>query len=93
MAFVAVAEILLHVFRPLVGFGEQHLAGRVGVELGAQPFEHHVGLRQVLVVGAFALAEIGHRIEPEPVDAGIEPALHHLQTAVTTRGLSKFRSG
>ena len=36
-------------------------------------------LWQVLVVGAFALAEIGHRIEAEPVDAGIEPALHHLQ--------------
>ena len=38
-----------------------------------------MGLRQVLVAGAFALAEIGHGVEPEPVDAGIEPALHHLQ--------------
>ena len=37
-----------------------------------------MGFRQVLVIGALALAQIRHGIEPEPVDAGVEPAFHHL---------------
>ena len=72
------AEIFLHVLRPLIGFRQQHLALGIGVELGAQLPDDGVGFRQVLVVGAVALAQIGDRIEPEAVDAGIEPALHHL---------------
>ena len=36
VAFVAVAEILLGVLRPLIGFGEQHAAGKGGVDLGAK---------------------------------------------------------
>ena len=40
---------------------------------------HRMRFRQVFVVGALALAQVGHGIEPEAVDAGIEPALHHLQ--------------
>ena len=35
MAFVAVAEIVRGVLRPLVGFGEQHAVGIAGVERGA----------------------------------------------------------
>src|SRR4051812_20796252 len=35
-------------------------------------------LGQVFVRGALALAEIGNGVQPEPVDAGIQPALHHL---------------
>ncbi len=78
VAFVAVAEILLHVLGPLVGLGEQHLSLRVGVELGAQLLDHGVGLGKVLVRCALALAEVGNGIQPETVDAGVEPALHHL---------------
>ena len=78
VAFVAAAEIFLHVFRPLIGFRQQHLALGIGVELGAQLPDDGVGLGQVLVVGAVALAQIGDGIEAETVDAGIEPALHHL---------------
>ncbi len=78
LAFVAAAEIFLHVLRPLIGFGQQHLALGVGVEFAAQPFDDGMRLRQVLVVGAVALAEIGNGVETEAVDAGVEPALHHL---------------
>ena len=78
VAFVAAAEIFLHVLRPLIGLGQQHLALGVGVELAAQPFDDGVRLGQVLVVGAVALAEIGDGVEAEAVDAGVEPALHHL---------------
>jgi len=38
-----------------------------------------VGFRQVLVIGAIALAQIGDGVETETIDAGIEPALHHLR--------------
>ena len=78
VAFIAVAEIFLHVLRPLIGFRQQHLALGIGVELGAQLPDDGVGLGQVLVVGAVALAQIGDGVEPEAVDAGIEPALHDL---------------
>ncbi len=78
MAFVAMAEIFLHVLRPLVGLGQQDLALGIGIELLAQPLDDGVRLRQVLVVGAVALAQIGDGVEPEAVDAGVEPALHHL---------------
>jgi hypothetical protein len=35
-----------------------------------------VGLGQVLVVGAFALDQIGNGVEPQPVDARVEPEAH-----------------
>ena len=78
VAFVAFAEIGADVFRPLVGFGEQHLAGRIGVELGADLLDDRVGFRQVLVVGSFALAQIWNCIQTKAVDAEIEPAPHDL---------------
>ena len=81
VAFVAAAEIFLHVLRPLIGLGQQHLALGIGVELAAQLLDDGVGLGQILVVGAVALAQIGDGVETEAVDAGIEPALHHLRPA------------
>ena len=79
VAFVALAEIVLGVLRPLVGLGEQH-AARIGlVELGADALEHLVRLRKVLVVGAFALDQVRHRVEPQPVDAEVEPEAHHAE--------------
>ena len=50
-------------------------------------------LRQVLVVGAFALAEIGHRIEAESIDATVSQRFITCSMAFTTRGSSKFKSG
>src|SRR5678816_3145591 len=35
-------------------------------------------LRKVLVAGALALAEIGDRVQPESVDAEVEPTPHDL---------------
>ena len=79
VAFVAIPEILLHVFRPLIGLGEQNLVGRIGIELGTQASEHGVRFRQILVVGALALAKVRDRVQTESIDPGVEPALHHLQ--------------
>jgi hypothetical protein len=62
------------------------------IQLGADLLQDGVRLGQVLVVGAFALDQIGHGVEPQAVDAGIEPEAHH-DAPREHRGLSKFRSG
>jgi hypothetical protein len=38
-----------------------------------------MSLGQVLVVGAFPLDEIRHRVEPQPVHPGVEPKMHDLE--------------
>ncbi len=77
MALIALAEIGPRVLRPLVGLGEQHAVAVMGVELGTDLLQHLMRLGQVLVVGAFALDQIGDCVEPEPVDPHVEPVVHH----------------
>jgi hypothetical protein len=79
MAFVFVAEVFLYVFRPLVRFGEQHPVRILGVDGRANLLQDRVRLRQILVVRAFAFDEIRHGIQPQTVDAHVEPEAHHLQ--------------
>ncbi len=76
MAFVAGAEILQHVFGPLIGLGEQHAVLVAHVEFATQALEDIVGFGQVLVAGAFALDQIGNGVEPQRVDPEIEPEPH-----------------
>ena len=76
VAFVAGAEILQHVLRPLVGLGQQHAVVVAAVELVAQPAQDLVRFRQVLVVGALALDQVGHGVEPHAVDPEVEPVPH-----------------
>ena len=78
VAFVAVAEIGADVFRPLVGLGEKHLAGRIGVKLGPDLLDDGVGFRQIFVVGSFALAQIRNCVQAKAVDAEIKPSPHDL---------------
>ncbi len=79
VALVAVAEIGQHVLGPLVGLRQQHPMGKVPVDLGADPLQHRVRLRQVLVVGALALDQVGDRVEAQPVDAHLQPEPQHAQ--------------
>ena len=81
MAFqaVAVAEVRGGVLRPLVGLGEQHAPGVLGVDVGAQSLQHGVGLGQVLAVRALALVEIGDGVEAQAVDAHVEPEVEDLE--------------
>ena len=85
VAFVAVAEVRAHVGGPLVRLGQQHAVRVRRVELAPHPLQHGVRFRQVLVVGAFADAQIRHRVEPQRVDAEIEPELHHVDDGVDDR--------
>jgi hypothetical protein len=76
VALITVAEILAHVFRPLIRLGEEHAALVVRVHRGAHALEHLVRFRQVLVVRPFAYAQIGNRIEAHAVDAHVHPEAH-----------------
>jgi hypothetical protein len=77
VAFVTITEIVLGVFRPLVGLGEQHAARVRCIELGPDTLEDLVRLGKVLVVRSIALDQIRHGIEPQPVDAELKPEAHH----------------
>ncbi|MNZ84907.1 hypothetical protein D3C78_1036790 [compost metagenome] len=86
MAFVAVqaflvgiAEVQLCVLRPLIGLGQQHAVGVVGVDFGTDLFQDVVGFRQVLVVGAVTLDQVGNGVQAQSVDAHVEPVTHHRQ--------------
>jgi len=48
------------------------------VDLLADPLEELVRAREVLAVGALLLEEVGHGVEPEAVDAHVEPELQRL---------------
>ena len=49
--------------------------------------QQSVGLGQVLAVGALALVEVGHGVEPHAVDAHVEPEVHHLEHRLAHRRL------
>ena len=68
-----VTEVLDDVGGPLVGLAQQHPVGVVRVDLLADPPQELVRPRQVLAVGPLLLEEVRHRVEPEPVDAEVEP--------------------
>jgi hypothetical protein len=82
VAFVAVAEVGADVGRPLIRLGEEHAAGVARVERLPDLLEDVVRLGQVLADRALALDQVRHRIEPQPVDAAIEPEPHHADDRV-----------
>ena len=79
---LGVAEVLDHVVGPLVGLGEQHPVRVEPVDLGPDPPQVLVRLLEVLAVGALALVQVRHGVQPEAVDAEVEPEPQHLQHRV-----------
>ena len=75
---IALAEIRTEVSRPLVGLGQKHFAWKLLIEPGTEIFKNGVGFGQVLAVRAFALDQVGNRVQPEAVDAHIQPELHYI---------------
>ncbi len=82
MALVAagagITEVFDDVGGPLVGLGQQHPARELVVDDFAHFLQEGVCLGQVLAVGALALEQIGHSVQPEPVDPKIEPEPQHV---------------
>ena len=81
------AEVVDDVGGPLVGLRQQHPTGVVVVDVAAHRLEGLVGLGQVLAVGAGPLEEVGHRVEPEPVEAHVEPEAHRLEHRLEDLGV------
>ena len=81
------AEVVDDVGRPLVGLRQQHPSGVVVVDVAADGLQRLVGLGQVLAVAAGTLEEIGHGVEPEPVEAHVEPEAHRLQDRLEDLGV------
>ena len=77
-----VAEVVDDVLRPLVGLGQQHAVRVQPVDLGAHPLEELVRRGQVLAVGALRLVQVRHRVEPEAVDAQVQPEPQRLEDRV-----------
>ena len=75
VALVALAEVGDRVLGPLVGLGQEHPSRIAGVDMLAEGLEELMGLGQVLAVGSLALIEIGHGIQPQPVDPQLEPEI------------------
>ena len=86
-AGLEVAEVVNDVGGPLVRLGQQHATGVVLVDVPAHLPEELVGLGQVLPVGARPLVEVGHRVEPEAVQAHVEPEGQRLEDRVVDLGV------
>ncbi len=54
----------------------------VFIQFSPHALDHRMGFRQVLAVGAFALAQIRHCIQTHAINACIEPEPHHLHDGV-----------
>ncbi len=93
VALVAVTEIGRGVLGPLVGLGEEHAVGIVGVDVPAEGLQEGVGLGQVLAVRALALVQIGDGIESETVDAHLEPEVDALEERFTHRRVVEVEIG
>ena len=58
-----------------------------GVDLLAQPAKVFVRLGEVLAVGALPLEEVRHRVEPEPVEADVQPVAADVEHGVGHLGV------
>jgi hypothetical protein len=87
VALVALAEVGDGVLGPLVGLGQQHAIGVVGVDMPAHLLEELVRLRQVLAIGALAFHQVRNSIEPESVYSHLQPEPHHLPHLLPNCGI------
>ncbi|GAX59041.1 hypothetical protein SO3561_10618 [Streptomyces olivochromogenes] len=68
-----VAEVVDDVLGPLVRLRQQHRVRIVRVDLLADPLQELVRCRKVFAVRSLDLVEVRHRVQPEPVDAQVQP--------------------
>ncbi len=76
VALIAAAEVGDGVLRPLVRLGQQHAVAILFVDVLAQLAQRVVRLRQVLAIRAFAFEQIRHGVQPQAIDAQVEPEVH-----------------
>ena len=79
MAFVPVPEIAYRILRPLVRLGEEHPVLELAVDIGPEFFQKRIGFRKVLAVGVSRSIQIGDSVQPQSVDAHLEPEIDDLE--------------
>ena len=79
VTFVAVTEVGPHVGRQLVGLAEQHPARASRIDMRPDQFDDGVRLGKVFAGRAIALDQVRHRVDPEAIDAQIEPEIQDRQ--------------
>ena len=79
LTFLAGVEISHRVLGPLVGLGQQNAVLVFRVDVRPELPQKGVRLGQILAIGPFAFVQIRHRVQPESVDAEIEPEVDHFQ--------------
>jgi hypothetical protein len=84
---LGVTEIFDDIAWPLIGLGQQHPAREFVVDDLADAFEECVRLRQVLAVGALTFKQVGHGVQPEPVDTEVEPEPHDVEHRLLNSGV------
>ena len=87
VALVAVPKIRRGVLGPLVGFGQEHAASKIGVNFTPYILEQPVRFRQVLTMRAFALVKIRHGVQPQPIHTHAQPEIHHLDDCLADVGV------
>ena len=90
-AAILPAEIGLGVLRPLIGLGQQHAVRIQPVQLGADLLQYHVGFRQILVVGAVALDQVGNGVQPHAVHAHVQPEAHYREHRLEYPGIVEIQ--
>ena len=93
MALVARAKVGHRLLRPLIGFGQEHALPVVLVDMAPHAAERRMGFRQILAGGALPLEEIGHRIQPKPIDAHPEPKVDDLDDGLAHGGVVIIQVG
>src|SRR5215471_13902269 len=75
VTFVPIPEIWTNIGGPLIGLGKHHTV-LVTIQLPADGLNQSVSFRQVFAVGALSLNKVRNSIQPQSVDAHIQPELH-----------------
>ena len=79
VTFVAVAEVVSHVGRQLVGLAEQHPARAPRIDVRPDHLDDGVGLGKIFARRALTLDQVRHRVDPEAIDPEIEPEIQDRQ--------------
>ncbi len=81
------------VLGPLIGLRQEHAAGKILVDVVAQLLKKRVRLRQVLAIGPRPLEQIGHGVQPHPVDSQTQPVIAHVEHGLADQRVVEIQIG
>jgi hypothetical protein len=91
--FIALAEILDHVLRPLVCFGQQENLRVTLLNEPPQFFQELMSLGEVFAVGPFSFEKVRNCIHTKAVDSDIEPKGNDFEDGVLNFGIFVVQIG